>query len=428
MIKYLFAILLGKFLGLISRKLKKGRGSAITGLYALKVDPTLISRLIGQIPRHIIVTGTNGKSTTTRLLASFAEVGGLSVVTNSTGSNLERGVASSLVQNANLFGKLRKIDIGIWELDEAAFRRIAGVIKPEMVVVLNALRDQLDRYGEVDTVISGWKEALNAFKKKPYMILNGDDANVANLGELNPKEVCYFGIENSLLKGERSKFGSIKPDYIAKNIDLNGLEGSMFEVETGKDRVIINLPLGGKYQIYNFLAAYVAARKLEISDLSISKALGDFKPLFGRVERLRAKNGKELVVSLIKNPVGAGEVVELVSNVIRPTDKVLIGLNDNYADGQDISWIWDVEFEKTAAKFKDNDIVVCGTRAEEMILRLKYAGFDTTKITREENIEDALEIVMIGTSRVFVLPTYTVLLSLEKGFRAQGLRKEYLGQ
>lgn len=424
MSKDIQAIWAGKLVGHLSRKLGKGQGSAITGLYALKIEPQVIESLIQQIPRNIIVTGTNGKSTTTRLLVSFARAAGLQVVTNPTGSNLERGIASSLINASNLRGQISGVDLGIWELDEAAFRRIVGIIKPEVVVVINALRDQLDRYGEVDSVISGWSQAIKALKTKPYLVLNGDDANVASLSSLNSKKVSFFGLDQMMIEGEKSSAKKVKADVLAKNIDLNGLEGSMFEVVTKNDRVVINLPIGGAYQIYNFLAAYIVAKRLEISDLSISKALSSFKPIFGRVERVRAKNGKELIVSLIKNPVGAGEVLELVANVIRPADKILIGLNDNFADGQDVSWIWDVEFEKYRERLKDNEMVVSGTRAEEMVLRLKYAGFDSSKIYRENDIDDALGIAMLGSGRVFVLPTYTVLLKIENMLKKQGLKKE----
>lgn len=400
-----------------------GSGSAIAGLYALKVMPDLIAELSKQIPQQIVITGTNGKSTTTRLVVGFAKQAGIKVITNPSGSNLERGIASSLVRQVNMFGRIKEVDLAIWELDEAAFRRIAGLINPEGVVILNVFRDQLDRYGEVDSIVKGWKEVLEKLPVKPWLVLNGDDTNVAELGSLNPKEVDYFGVNENPITGERKLLKKVKYTANAENIDLNGLDGSVFEVVSEESRKVINLPVGGAYQIYNFLAAYLTALRLGVDDKAISKALVEFKPIFGRVERLRARNGKELVVALIKNPVGATEVLGLIAEVIHKGDKLLIVLNDNFADGRDVSWIWDIDIEKWVSKLQGVQIVVSGTRAEEMMLRLKYANLDMTNISRENDLADALAICEIGSGRAFILPTYTALLTMERIFAKQGLRR-----
>lgn len=373
--KLIVAILIGKTITFLSKLLKIGGGSAAPGLFALKIEPKLVEKLIKKIPQNIVITGTNGKTTTARMLAHLASEAGLKVIRNHTGSNLERGIASALISGLHLKG----VNLGIWELDEAAFNSIAPKIKPDLVVFLNVSRDQLDRYGEVDKVVNDWCQTLAKLDLQTKVLINGDEPDLAKLKGHFKGKIIEFGKKN------------------LKNIKLNGLNGSEFRIQSSEFR--INLP--GIYNIYNFLAATTCASHLGIPVKSLSK----FSPAFGRVEKLPFG-----YIFLIKNPAGATQVFETLAPLIKPQDRLLLALNDNLADGTDVSWIWDAEFERLQG------MVFCsGTRAYDMAVRLKYAGFDPDLIVVEPNLKKALKQARIGLKgHLFILPTYTALLDLQK--------------
>ncbi len=401
--RLLVAILVGKFIAFISQTFKIGGGSAAPGLYALKICPELVEGLVKKIPKNVVITGTNGKTTTARILAHLAKESGLKVIRNSTGSNLERGIASALILNAHLGGVVGR-HLGIWELDEFAFNDVTLKIKPDLVLFLNVSRDQLDRYGEVDKVVSRWCETIS---------------------KLDPKTIVLIDPTLSKLKN----YFKVREFEKAKNIKTRGLNGSSFELILNGKSQTINLPIPGLYNIQNSAAAINAAEYLDIPITPLDK----FQPAFGRFEKLPFG-----YIFLIKNPAGATQVFETLAPQIKPEGRLLIALNDNLADGTDVSWIWDAEFEKLSPSSSlerlprpfgarnDGEIVVSGTRANDLAVRLKYAGFDPKSIKVEPNLKRALKEARNGLKgQLYILPTYTALLELQAILAKIGIKKHY---
>lgn len=424
--KLLLAIFVGKSIFFLTRLLSKGGGSAAPGLYALKIDSDLIEKLTVSIPKNIIITGTNGKTTTARLLAHFARSQNIKVLRNQTGSNLERGIASTLISRANFFGGIRNIDLGIWELDEAAFNTAALKLQPQVIVFLNALRDQLDRYGEVDNVVKKWKNTLKKVNQKTYLIVNGDDTNTSGLLNSFKGHIETFGVKDHKIKGENANTGiNTKLKYEAKNIKQKALSSTSFELTLNRKPYTINLPLPGIYHIYDFLAAFSTGLQLGFAPNAMVESLKSFSPAFGRFEKLNIQ-GIESYIFLIKNPAGATEVFKTISSNIKKNDQLLICLNDNFADGTDVSWIWDASFEEFQISNYKFKILSTGTRAYDLAVRLKYAGIEPERIQVQENLEQALEEAKRGNKgRLFILPTYTALLDLQKILTRRGVKGHY---
>lgn len=421
------AIFTGNLILFLSRLFKLGGGSAAPGLYALKIYPQLVSDLATRIPKSIIITGTNGKTTTSRMLAHFAQASGLKVLRNSTGSNLERGIASALISAGNL----AKYDLAIWELDEAAFNQVAPKLSPQLIVILNVFRDQLDRYGEVDSVIKQWEKTLKYFNPQTTLLLNGDDTNLLSLCPSFSGKKVTFGIENYKIRGEKTfkKVGREVLDLEAKNLNILGFEGVRFELEEKDGRWFFSLPLPGTYHLYDFLAAYLAASNLGVSRETIILAMKNFSPAFGRTEKLKLENQKTGYVLLIKNPTGANQVLETLKEELKEGDRLLLVLNDNLADGTDVSWIWDSEFEKLKISNLQCKVYVSGSRAEDLAMRLKYAGIDPQNIELENTLKSALEKAQDGLEgRLFILPTYTALLKLQRLLTEAGIKEHYWRQ
>lgn len=423
MIRLFIALFIGKLIFFLSRNLKLGGGSAAPGYYALKIDPNLVSKLTPQIPQNITITGTNGKTTTARLLDFLVKGEKIKVIRNSTGSNLERGIASALIEKSNLWGEIQNVDLGIWELDEAAFNKVVFKIKPEIMVFLNAYRDQLDRYGEVDTVVNNWKEVLENVDWETNLVVNGGDNHTASLLKLEKFNISEFRIKSikSFQEKEVEK-GEIKhkDDFLAQITKEGGLDGTSFEISYRGGELKVMLPIAGVYNVYNFLAAFSCYFLLNLPIKQFD--LSSFEPAFGRVEEVKIK-GKEGVIMLIKNPAGATYVFETIVDEIKPNDRLLTILNDNFADGTDVSWIWDAKWE-VLTKNKDLKVIVSGTRAFDLAVRLKYAGFENLQV--ETDFNQALsEAVKETEKRVFILPTYTALLELQKMLAQMGVKSAY---
>lgn len=429
MLRKFLAILTGRLILKISQTLKIGGGSAAPGLYALKIDPNLVAKLTQNIPQTIVITGTNGKTTTARMLAGFAKNQGLKVIRNATGSNLERGIASTLISSSQTWSGKLNCDLAIWELDEAAFNQVVPKIKPNIIIFLNAFRDQLDRYGEVDSVIKKWCQTLTKVSPKTTVLLNGDDQNLLKLKRSFKGKVQTFGLENFKIEGEKvvHQTKMAKPDYLAKDIQPRGLHKIIFKVDDNT----FTLPLPGIYHVYNFLAAFATAKSLQIPTKVISQSLKNFSPAFGRVEkfsltpsRWKAKNNG--FIFLIKNPAGATQVFQTLQGQIKKGGRLLLALNDNLADGTDVSWIWDSQFDKLLITNHKPLTICSGTRAEDLALRLKYAGFDPEDLILEKSLKKALQKAQKGLSgHLFILPTYTALLELQKILAKKGLKKHY---
>ena len=417
------AVILGNAVAFLSKFLNIGGGSAAPGLYALKIEPDLVKKLASKIPKNIVITGTNGKTTTAGMLAHFAKASGLKVIRNHTGSNLERGIASTLVKVT----PLSRCNLGIWELDEAAFNTVSPKIKPDIVVFLNVFRDQLDRYGEVDTVVKNWSKTLTTLKSQTIVLVNGDDANTIKLKSAFKGKVYQFGVRDYKILGEAIFHQKEQEnlDFEAKNVRLKGLSGSSFELTINDTRYTINLPLPGIYHIYDFLAAFGAGLNLGFDAKIMVSSLKDFSPAFGRVEKLPFG-----YIFLIKNPAGSTQVFQTIAPHIKSHDRLLLALNDNLADGTDVSWIWDANFEilqnSSRAKSRDHTIYVSGIRAYDLANRLKYAGFDAKNIKVEPSLERALKQAKVGLKgRLFILPTYTAMLQLQRILAKMGVKKHY---
>ena len=403
--RFFLAILIGKLIAFISRLFHIGGGSAAPGLYALKICPDLVEKLAGKIPRNVIITGTNGKTTTARILAHLANEAGLKIIRNSTGSNLERGIASALINYSSIGSH-----VGIWEMDEFAFNEVAPKIKPDVVLFLNVSRDQLDRYGEIDKVINRWCKTISKFDKKTIVLINSD---LTKLKE-------YF---------------KVKQFPEPKNIKTNGLSGSEFELSIVNLNLSISLPIPGLYNIQNCVAAITAAYYLNLPLSKLHKSLMNFSSAFGRVEKIvfphlmshRTPTPEIGYIFLIKNPAGATAVFETIAQFLKPYDKLLFALNDNFADGTDVSWIWDTNFPSLLAPKERGNLYFCsGTRAYDLAIRLKYAGFEPKSITVEPSLKKALKEARSGLKgTLYILPTYTAMLELQKILTKNKIKKHY---
>lgn len=430
--KLVLAILVGKLILLLTKTFKIGGGSAAPGLYSLKIYPNLVEKLASKIPQTVIITGTNGKTTTSKMLSSFAQTANLNVLRNPTGSNLERGVASALISNSNFFGEIKNIDLAIWELDEAAFNNLALKLDPQVIVFLNIFRDQLDRYGEIDSVLKKWAETLESLPKSTIIFVNGDDQNTVKLSKNFTGLSFKFGVKNYKISGE-----AIKKEPEVENLDFEAVKVHMDKIDLTEFELQINstthkvvLPLPGIYHIYDALAALAVGYQLNFNVLEMIQSLKTYKPAFGRFEKFNPTPEHDGYIFLIKNPAGATQVFQTITSEIKPGDQLLFALNDNLADGTDVSWIWDANFEimqnYSRAKSEDIKIITSGSRAYDLAVRLKYAGFNPESIHIETNLKQAFKLAKKDLSgRLFILPTYTAMLELQKILANSGIKKNY---
>ncbi len=423
----LLSIWLGKSISLISRVLNLGNGSTWPGHLALKINKHFISSLLKNSKTQIIlIAGTNGKTTTSLLIKTILEHNKKSTIHNSSGANLLNGIASSLVLQSSLKGKL-KADYAIFEVDENAFSKVLLEMDPQYIVLLNLFRDQLDRYGEVANVAKKWATAL---QEEPTinLILNADDPQIAYIGQqlFNHKKTEYFGLQQKGLDQPEHAADSTycprcgtKLSY--KNVYYSHLGNwecshcGLKQPQTAIERFTY-MPLEGLYNTYNTLAAVLLCKSLGLSEKQIEEGLQAFKPAFGRQEKLNYL-GKQLEFFLVKNPTGFNQTIQTIKHLKART--ILLALNDRYADGTDVSWIWDVDFEKLA-DFADN-IIITGDRAYDMGIRLKYSQKEFKiknlkfKIELDLNsaVQTALELTS-PTETLYILPTYTAMLDIRK--------------
>lgn len=413
------AILLGKLIFALIRIFKLGGGFAAPGLYALKIDPDLIQTLVEQIPKRIIITGTNGKTTTSGMLVHLFKTSNLKIISNSTGSNLERGIASTLIKETSLFGKTKK-DVAIWEVDEAAFNTLAPKISPNLVVFLNVFRDQLDRYGEVDSVVNKWIKTINKLAGDTQFLINADDGSLESLIK-SIKVPEIYSVKGIEIGSEKDSLSKLTPRFLALHIKRTE-DKLKFIFRLDDCQLKVTLPSIGEYNVYNATAALSAKFLVDgLSDLEAA-SLGNFKSAFGRHETIQI-GSKKISIFLIKNPTGATAVLKSLPNNFRDQDRLLLVLNDNFADGTDVSWIWDINFEQIKISPKV-DIIASGSRAYDLALRLKYAGFKNIEI--EPDLEAAFSSAVNKTGdNLYILPTYTAMLELQKILVSKGVKKEY---
>lgn len=433
----------GRLTGRLSRTLRLGGGTTLPGRVARTVVPDILRDLAGRLRRGcVLISGTNGKTTTARLLAEVLREAGWVPIHNRAGANLPAGVASALVEATDTRGRVRG-EIGVFEVDEAALPDLVEVLRPRLVVLLNLFRDQLDRYGEVDAVARRWRAVF--LHTDATVCFNADDPQVADVVRGRSPSVP-FGVEDDgctqdaledaadvrycyrcgmpyaysavylshLGRYACGTCGLRRPDPVvyAEGVALHGARGLVAEIVHPEGRLRVRTVLPGLYNVYNVLAAAAAALTLSVPPSTIERAMERFRPAFGRAERLRWK-GRELIILLGKNPAGFNELLRTVAH--DAPRALLVAINDRTADGRDVSWLWDVDFERLCDL--DVPVVASGIRALDCALRLKYAGVPEDRIVVEPDLKRALhrtvEAVPEGGTAV-ALPTYTAMLDLRR--------------
>ncbi|HEY3541120.1 MAG TPA: MurT ligase domain-containing protein [Gaiellaceae bacterium] len=430
----------------LSRLVGAGAGMTVPGKLLSKLDPGAIDKLAARLPDGTaVVSATNGKTTTSAMLAEILRPR-FRLAHNRSGANLVSGVASTLLSAADA-------ELGLLEVDEAALPEVMRRVQPRAVLLGNLFRDQLDRYGELELIAERWRRAVAELPAATTVVLNADDPQVGSLGG-----AVHYGLDDpsvarpSLQHAADSKYcircgtpydyaaayvghlgdyrcpncGHARPalDVAARAIELQGLERAAFDLVTPDGARRVELALPGLYNVYNALGAAALAGALGSTLDEIVAGLGRFSAAFGRFERIPV-DGKRLLLLLIKNPAGANEAVRTLVEG-RPPRIAVIALNDAIADGRDVSWIWDVDFEPLLAGIER--VVASGSRAAELALRCKYGGLDEDALEVEPDLARALdrglELTADGEELV-VLPTYTAMLALQRIVAERGLAKRY---
>jgi UDP-N-acetylmuramyl tripeptide synthase len=448
-------VLAARAVGGASRASGRGGGTTLPGRMLLRLAPDAIARLGAALDRGAtIVSATNGKTTTAGMIAAILLAAGRRPVHNRAGSNMTWGVATALLEQEGREG--------LFEVDEAWLPRVTQQLRPSLIVLGNLFRDQLDRYGEMEALADEWAKAVEERAGRTRFALNADDPLIADLGrdaDERPREgVVYFGVDDASqalpelqhafdakhcrrcghpYAYERAFVGHLghyscpncgakrpRPEVSATAIELHGMDGSSVKVATPAGEMQIELPLPGLYNVYNALAAIAAGLELGVEPEAIAASLGEMRAAFGRVETIEV-TGKPVSILLIKNPAGANEVLRTLKLEAGESGIDLwVALNDKIADGRDVSWVWDADFELLSGAVRK--VVCTGTRAPEMALRLKYAGWPEDAIEVEAEIERSLDEAVAQTpGRLFALPTYTALLELRKLLAARGLAREF---
>ncbi len=408
----------GKLLSKMIQATNRGNGSTWPGHIALKYNPHFIKDLLKNSDTKIIfIVGTNGKTTTTTLLSHLLRLSGKKVIQNTSGANLINGIASTLLLNTDLKGKIHA-DIALFEIDENAFSLISEEITPDVIIMLNLFRDQLDRYGEVNTIARKWKEAIAKLPSSTRLILNADDPQIAFLGKDSRQNISYFGLNEkgvqSLDHASDSTYCPIcrsKLEYKKSYYSHLGewtCPNNDFEHPKDVFSAVAHYPLDGLYNRYNIHAAVLAALKLGINLGVLEDNLPSFQPAFGRQEKITIE-GKKIEVILAKNPAGFNQTIQTVLEL--KAKNIFLILNDRIADGTDISWIWDVDFEKFE---KNIHLTLSGDRVYDLALRLKYADLHGEIVP---DLKNALREALAKTPEdqtLFILPTYTAMLDVRK--------------
>ncbi|WP_042331843.1 Mur ligase family protein [Desulfosporosinus orientis] len=457
-VRFWIALWAGKILT-IGLLMAGKKGTTLPGKVASWIDPEIMGHLsMAYNDGIIMVTGTNGKTTTANLLANILRAAGKDFAFNQAGANLVTGITGALIQNTHWSGSARA-SLALLEVDEATVPKFCKQLSPSLAIITNFFRDQLDRYGELDTTVRMVRESLG---DATVLVLNADDPLVAQFGQ-NHSRTIYYGVERtpeSRVESQETRearfcpscgtvldyslfhygqlgiyqctgcgFHRSEPKILAQNVTSE--EGMLvFRV----DKTGFSIALQGYYNLYNALAALTAARELEIPDKVIEKGLREFVPQAGRMERFYLPQG-EATLTLVKNPTGFNQVIQTMIGVAKPL-RIVIGINDLAADGRDISWLWDVDFERLGSCDDRIEQVICtGLRAEDMALRLKYAGVAVKKLVIEHSLAGAINGLQENRGEGeawFILPTYTLLFPLreildsrQKSTRELAGRKEH---
>jgi lipid II isoglutaminyl synthase (glutamine-hydrolysing) len=441
---------LARAAGRLSRAAGRGGGTTLPGKLLAAVDPGAVAALADRLDAgSIVISATNGKTTTAAMAAEILTPR-FRLAHNAAGANLVSGVASALIG-------ARDAELGLFEVDEAALPSVVRSVRPRVVALGNLFRDQLDRYGELELVAERWRDAIHGLQADTWLVVNGDDPLVGDLGTGRPRAVT-FGVDDPALTadglqhaadskycvrcgaaydypavyvghlGEYAcpKCGHRRPplDVAARAVDLDGIESVSFDLHAGDEARRVRLEVPGLYNVYNALAAAAATHAVGVPIDAIAAGLARARPAFGRFERI-AMDGKTLLVLLIKNPAGANESVRTLLRGEGPALAVL-ALNDAIADGRDVSWIWDVDFEPLAARL--GRVIVSGERAAELGLRFAYGGMSESAIEVVPDLGDALDRGLEHTpagGELAFLPTYTAMLGLQRLVAERGHAKPY---
>lgn len=439
-IKYIIALILAKLAIKLIKLRGKSKGTSAPGMLAMKISKDFIYQASkNNTGKSITVTGTNGKTTTTGLLAHIIEYSGKKIIHNTEGANMLTGVATALVQKTDL---KRKSDFLIFESDEAYLQKLYDFLQADYLLITNLFRDQLDRYGELDITYKKIKEAIDK-NKNLKVFINADDPTLENIAQNNEK--IYYGIEEVEFEYQTKDSSAPSENTDCRNCGEPLVYDNRFYAHighykcskccytrpqtkyTGYAKVFsthselkikvqdkeynfkINMP--GLYNVYNAFGAISLSLELGVDEKTVQDAIYTYSSVFGRAE-ITTIHGKKTLIQLIKNPVGASEVIRQIQGFEK--SRLVVILNDDYADGRDVSWIWDADFE--ILNTYNQNIIVSGTRAYDAALRLKYAGVDTKKIIVEADIKKAIEKAAMETQddeTLLILPTYTALLKMQ---------------
>jgi UDP-N-acetylmuramyl tripeptide synthase len=430
--------------GSLSRLAGRGGGTTLPGKLLWKLDPGAIDVLARRLPQgSVLVSATNGKTTTSAMVAGILRPR-VRVAHNNSGANLVSGIASTLLRAGGA-------ELGLFEVDEAALPEVARRVRPKALLLGNLFRDQLDRYGELEIVAGRWRDAVAALPDA-QLVVNGDDPQVGDLAQVHGSARIY-GLDDprralpALPHAADSKYclrcgtpyeyaaayvghlgdyrcpncGHARPslDVVARDIELQGLDGASFTLHAPEGEARVRLSVPGLYNVYNALGAASLALALGVPIEEVAGGLERFSAAFGRFERI-VIGDRRLLMLLIKNPAGANEVVRTLVEAGAPRVAV-IALNDEIADGRDVSWIWDVDFEPLADGLQT--LVVTGERAAELALRFAYGGLPRERIevvpSLREALDRGLELTPEG-AELSVLPTYTAMLALRRIVAARG--------
>jgi UDP-N-acetylmuramyl tripeptide synthase len=440
-------IALARAAGALSRRTGRG-ATSLPGKLLMRMEPHAIGRLAGRLPQgSAVISATNGKTTTAAMVAAILERRGTRLVHNRAGANMAGGVASSLLGAAR--GTGIDGDAGLFEVDEFWLDSVVPELHPRALLLSNLFRDQLDRYGELETIADRWAATVAA-APTTRLVLNADDPLVADLGREHP-DVTYFGVQDdgvalagmahasdskhcrrcgapyvydAVYMGHLGRYhcpnGDARrpePGVFATDIVLDGTRGARFELHLGGEHAVVDLPLPGLYNVYNALGAAALTQALGAGLPEIVAGLAATQAAFGRAETV-AIGGRELAILLVKNPAGANEVLRTLALDDEQLDVFAI-LNDRIADGRDISWVWDADFEHLAGRVRR--VTCSGTRAAELALRLKYAGVPAERLHVVPALERGLDAALAdGSGRLVALPTYTAMLALRELLVARG--------
>jgi UDP-N-acetylmuramyl tripeptide synthase len=437
---------LARLARILSRALGRRGGTTLPGRLLLALDRGALARLADRLEEGaVLISATNGKTTTAGMVAAVLGSTGREVVHNRAGSNMDWGVATALLDAGDA-----ATEIGVFEVDEAYLKPVATALDPRVVVLSNLFRDQLDRYGELESLAEGWAGVVNGPAASARLVLNADDPLVADLGR-DRQSVIYFGLEDdsqaipelqhaadskhcrncgaayayaAVFMGHLGRYACPNcgrsrpaPEVAATKVRLDGMSGSDVEISTPLGALTLRLPLPGLYNVYNALAATATAIALDVDLQAVTTGLSSMSAAFGRTERLRIGE-QDAAILLVKNPAGTNEVLRTLALEQGPLD-LWMALNDRIADGRDVSWIWDADYELLAGRVAR--ITCSGTRAEELALRLKYAGIEAPT-TVDHDLERSLDHALgHAGGTLFALPTYTALLELRDLLSRRGV-------